>query len=703
MTLREFAGAHWIDTPVQALAHNLSLAAHKLSGVISQWSQSDVSNVEIVIPFEIEVKGSRTLRHNWKTHFSAITNGRTGPLEAILGLYVWSLKSANTNLTTLSQNEYFRSFRPNRITPHQARLLCKTWTKNSTTIDRSQMGPIYLLNESHTIGHTRYKTDKYLSDNIPAITVSSDLYTLAAQDIYLQLLYSMLEPLKSLGGSTTMIGTDKNSYRAHNNHVEALASIFSEAKLGSYSEGMLCTLRVLSDRSLIGGVLPGLGEIRQNMESFTSNFQHSQPSLITMSEWLCSVADYNEVKSVITEYAHICLKILLEPDIVAMDLAAERIAAILDVKCNDPTSSPVSEHLDLESVPSECWRAKFQVEVSWMVTHLIGYVMSVSPGRETMTTLQKLKTRISSVAPGSRIPHSPSNTGLTTQSFFEIWARQDYCQSIENDEPSQLVLNWLIDEKLEILQELLVISLVNDTANKSRLLAVVVYAAQQGYLNIVRLLRYHSDQNDRKEDIIIGLAREGYREALKSFLRDDTSARVTKIQEAAFLTTATCKHPSILELLLDRGVDINVADIAGTTALIAAAKNGDIESIRVLLSHKANIEQKDAGGDTALIYATTKGHLPVVKLLVDSGANVNAIGFLGRTPLMAAIVTRNLSLVKYLCSSKADPNITDAEQYSVLDMTVLIDFGGPWKEGHAFLSANGAQYSRGPHSEIEFP
>lgn len=72
----------------------------------------------------------------------------------------------------------------------------------------------------------------------------------------------------------------------------------------------------------------------------------------------------------------------------------------------------------------------------------------------------------------------------------------------------------------------------------------------------------------------------------------------------------------IVQLLLDASAAVNAADHRGYTALIFAAENGHIESVRTLLAHPdVDVSATNADGDSALMRAAGKGQTAVVDLL----------------------------------------------------------------------------------------
>src|SRR6185369_1575774 len=99
-----------------------------------------------------------------------------------------------------------------------------------------------------------------------------------------------------------------------------------------------------------------------------------------------------------------------------------------------------------------------------------------------------------------------------------------------------------------------------------------------------------------------------------------------------------------VRLLVERGADVNVESSLGHTALeLAAMSDGSAETVRLLLAHGANSKavdkmikmstlhaaalgnDTDSLGSTPLMYAAQNGNLEAVKVLLAKGANVNVV------------------------------------------------------------------------------
>jgi ankyrin len=208
-------------------------------------------------------------------------------------------------------------------------------------------------------------------------------------------------------------------------------------------------------------------------------------------------------------------------------------------------------------------------------------------------------------------------------------------------------------------------------------------------------------------------ARAGTVEAVTVLL--DRGAQVDALdrvyQQTALMVAVRENHPAVVQLLVDRRAQLNLKTRTGKTpnwvlpnsvpgfghgvgivrgglpprgsrapipgamsALLYAARDGRLDTTRILLAAGADIEQTDANGITPLIIAITNNHPDVARFLIDRGANIRAVDWYGRTPLWAAVETRNmdvdnasfvnsidrapfLDLIRILLEKGVDPNV----------------------------------------------
>jgi ankyrin repeat protein len=147
--------------------------------------------------------------------------------------------------------------------------------------------------------------------------------------------------------------------------------------------------------------------------------------------------------------------------------------------------------------------------------------------------------------------------------------------------------------------------------------------------------------------------------------------------QTALMWAVSEQHPGVVQVLLSHGADIQArSDVlsqmmaapphgkpeynrmipfGGETALVFAARVGDLASAKLLLAAGANVNDKDAWGVSAMVLAAHSGFTEMVAYLLDQGADANAIGP-GFTALHEAIMRRDVTMVKALLDHGANPN-----------------------------------------------
>ena len=152
--------------------------------------------------------------------------------------------------------------------------------------------------------------------------------------------------------------------------------------------------------------------------------------------------------------------------------------------------------------------------------------------------------------------------------------------------------------------------------------------------------------------------------------------------ETALMVAARGGYPAVVEQLLAKGAEINRHGTRGQTALMWAASQKHPDVVKVLLAHHADLSLKSDvwsevmavpphgylgynkaiphGGETALLFAARVGDLESAKLLVAAGANVNDADAWGVTATILAAHSGFNGLVSFLLDKGADPNLASA-------------------------------------------
>jgi ankyrin repeat protein len=106
--------------------------------------------------------------------------------------------------------------------------------------------------------------------------------------------------------------------------------------------------------------------------------------------------------------------------------------------------------------------------------------------------------------------------------------------------------------------------------------------------------------------------------------------------------------------LLQRNVDVNAAEVDGTTALHWAAYVGNFDTAQQLVRAGANVKAANRYGVTPLTLACVRGDAQVVELLLNAGADPNTTLPEGQTALMTAARSGNVDAVRVLFAHGAD-------------------------------------------------
>ncbi len=136
-----------------------------------------------------------------------------------------------------------------------------------------------------------------------------------------------------------------------------------------------------------------------------------------------------------------------------------------------------------------------------------------------------------------------------------------------------------------------------------------------------------------------------------------TKYLITQWYKKAWFHAAQTGNTTEIQNLISKGIDINVQDLDGYTALMWAASHGYPSIVQTLIDADANVNVQDLNGNTALIGAVRCGDLSIVQKLIDAGANVNVQDNSGDTALMWAIDHSRLSIVQILLDAGANPYI----------------------------------------------
>lgn len=129
--------------------------------------------------------------------------------------------------------------------------------------------------------------------------------------------------------------------------------------------------------------------------------------------------------------------------------------------------------------------------------------------------------------------------------------------------------------------------------------------------------------------------------------------------QSALINAAKLGEIAAIDSAIEQGALAAGRDPEGRTALLWATSMGHIDAAKELLRAGSDVNAADNAGWTPLAAAVRARHREMVELLLDAGAEVNPQDIEGRTPLMYAAEHDDLRVIRDLLAKGGDPNAND--------------------------------------------
>lgn len=199
--------------------------------------------------------------------------------------------------------------------------------------------------------------------------------------------------------------------------------------------------------------------------------------------------------------------------------------------------------------------------------------------------------------------------------------------------------------------------------------------------------------NPEGQTALMLVARTGDIEAAGLLINAGASvdAREQWGQQTALMWATARRHPAMMELLITEGADINARsavrdynshvtaegrakrlDSGGLTPLMYAVRENCKACVEVLIDHGVDLDIADPDGVSSLLLAILNANWDIAKMLIDAGADIQQWDMFGQAPLFAAVANRRdsgltvdgimnetdgLAIITLLLEKGANPNM----------------------------------------------
>ena len=199
--------------------------------------------------------------------------------------------------------------------------------------------------------------------------------------------------------------------------------------------------------------------------------------------------------------------------------------------------------------------------------------------------------------------------------------------------------------------------------------------------------------NDLGATALWNASLNGSEDMVGMLLRSGADPAISLVSgESPVMTAARTGSAKVVELLLTAGADPNATATRGQTALMWAAAQHHAAVVSVLLGHGADVHLRSEtwsqvmaipphsnpanqqnvphGNNTALLFAAREGDLASAKLLIAAGARVNDFNARGTSAIVLAAHSGYRDLVEFLLDVSADPDAAGAG-FSALHLAIM--------------------------------
>ncbi|KAL4775199.1 hypothetical protein BDW60DRAFT_139089 [Aspergillus nidulans var. acristatus] len=652
---------NWDDLPIRKVARNLARTIELTMEVVSGWKESPLSSCSFELAFachpnddksngSLETYTIMLERSNDTFHWKVDAN----ELEAILGLWTfWLLKFD----AKWSQNGLGRAV---GLTKAEAMaeatdLYFHKWIfrQREAMMVSSKM----ISFPGQTFG---YFSDDYPdSKEILVVRTENSLGVMAAQDLYLQFLLSILKGIKSLGGGVDILQTSQTNFLAQSTRLDELVACFETGSLGSREDALLCIAPLLKHQDILPRLAGDTSSVRERIQKLTSD--GNWDDAFSILQWLCQRSEGDEFECSVYEMGLLCQRAMVHGDVRIREKGFEltRLLLQLDIRATyfEYFRSSRPSHW-INSIHRQQWWANFSRQLGWITWGIV----NAKGDRHGM------KTFLETSGVSRDLTHQTDDIANSAQLIFLEWVVPELefgprpeSFNFGDDRLMESCLDWLSRNGQDALCYWFLACWAKLGQQYSQATAKAFkYAATSGSDVAIQILRRQGANINAFGPggctALIELIETQNVRAARRLLVNGADANVcaenSMVPPLSF--AAEQGNEEISSLLLDYGAELEIRDLGGFTPLHIACQRNRLGTCTLLLDRGANIEAMANDGHTPLNYATANCCSRMVQLLLERGADVEATDLDGDTILMLAVRSCPEDILHLLIRHKAD-------------------------------------------------
>ncbi|KAL3463062.1 hypothetical protein BJX64DRAFT_132932 [Aspergillus heterothallicus] len=688
----------WNDLPIRQVAHDLARTIELTMEVVSRWKEFPVSTCSFELSFVCQTRDHKSTGSSLETYPIVLERSNdtfqwrvdAKELEAVLGLWTFSLLKSDRKWL---QNGLWRSvgLTKSEASAETTDLYFHKWIFRQR---EAQMVSSKMISFSEqTFG---YYSDSH-SDNKEVLVVKSEnkLDVMAAQDIYIQFLMSILADLKPHEWDAKIVPRSQNSFFAQCTRIDELVGCFESGNMGSREDALLCIVPVLRHKSLLPELAADSKGVKDHIEKLTSGSRPAEwDSAFSMVQWLCERCEGQEFERSVYEYGLLCQRAMAQKDVNIREKGYKLVRSHLETDIRAEYFRPKRPAGRMASLNQQQWWFNYARQLGWVTWHLVntrgdwqgtriflenlGYSKDLTEWRNNATGLANVRARQhgrNMISEG--FEHSRGGTDVVDEEHIE-WANAQFIflawvipgfgrHGYEDESCVKTCLEWIIRG--------------SENALCHWFLAVLVKLGQDCPHLIEKLFVYAACSDS----------------AIHTLRRCGADIEALEVNRYTALTElVVAGNVEGAQRLLAGGADANAcANECGMSPLACAARQGYEEISLLLLRHGADLEMHGEGGFTPLRFACEENCLVTTTLLLVNGANIETVATDGNTPLIAATINSHLEMVRLLLERGANPNATDIIDGSTPLMLAALNGS---EEIIRILVSHGADIHRENHS-----